>query len=580
MNVLLKMKTGLKKLFLAVSRYELTTVFLLLMAFFIADSIETDNDNTKLIFAMVFGAFAGMMGNSIRERFIKNKFYFYLMDLVIVAITVLYYTSFNIFSEGNLILLVKTSVFSFAFFLIFMLAPVYKREFYFNKSFLIVFKSFFNSFLYALVMFLGMTLIYRALDLLLITIDEKVFMHTANIIFVLFMPLYFLSRIPEYKSVEIKTINEDIIKASKYPDFLRVLLSYIIIPLSAVYTLILVIYILSNIGGDFFSNNLLEPLLVSYSIAVILIYLLSFDLDNKVVNLYKKIMPKLMIPIIICQIAASVLLIFDKGVTHGRYYVILFGITAMLSGIVMSFKTKKDNNYIGLLFIIAAIISVIPPIDAFLVSKNNQINNLREILVKNDMIKNDEIIKKDNISNEDKKKIILFSEYIYDMEYAKDVEFLPERFNYYSDFEKVFGFNQYDGVIKDMENIFAFYNMDELLDIEGYDYIIKININPENKDITIDDLNINGKKLLLKVEDSSLNIYEDNKKIADFNLDNVIDKLSKTDISKEMLSKENAEFNIKAEDFNFKIILQEFNLNRSDGFENLYMSFYLFIDKK
>ena len=59
------------------------------------------------------------------------------------------------------------------------------------------------------------------------------------------------------------------LEAAKCPKFFEILISYIIIPLIAVFTIILLVYIIKNIGGEFWSDNLLEPMIVSYSIFVI-----------------------------------------------------------------------------------------------------------------------------------------------------------------------------------------------------------------------------------------------------------------------------------------------------------------------
>ncbi len=69
-------------------------------------------------------------------------------------------------------------------------------------------------------------------------------------------------------------------KLFKAPVFLETLLSYIIIPLTVIFTFILFIYIGLNIRGDFWTENLFEPMLVSYSIIGISVLLLSVSFEN------------------------------------------------------------------------------------------------------------------------------------------------------------------------------------------------------------------------------------------------------------------------------------------------------------
>src|SRR5699024_8973879 len=161
---------------------------------------------------------------------------------------------------------------------------------------------------------------------------------------------------------------------------------YIIIPLTMVYTVILLIYVLLNITGDFWKDNLLEPMLISYAVIVILVFFLASSLDNMLVTLFKNIFPKILIlivlfltiaylfknifpiiliPIVLFQTIASFLKIEDTGVTYGRYYVIMFGLFALISGVVFSFFSMKKHGWIALSLIIFAIISITPPVDSF-----------------------------------------------------------------------------------------------------------------------------------------------------------------------------------------------------------------------
>ncbi len=72
-----------------------------------------------------------------------------------------------------------------------------------------VFKSIFQSLLYSVVIFAGLSLIVFAIDLLIYELDPKTYAHIANIVFVLFAPIYFLSLIPVYPGKkETGVINE------------------------------------------------------------------------------------------------------------------------------------------------------------------------------------------------------------------------------------------------------------------------------------------------------------------------------------------------------------------------------------
>ena len=180
---------------------------------------------------------------------------------------------------------------------------------------------------------------------------------------------------------------------------------------------------------------MLEWLLVSYAIIVIIVYILACNLENKFALLFRKIFPKILVPIVVFQTIASFLKIQEMGVTHGRYYVILFGIFATIAGLIFSFMKPKHNGLIAIALLVLSAISIIPPIDAFTVSKNNQISFLEQKLTENDMLENNEIVPKADVAQKDKIVITKVVTYIDNMGYTKEVAYLPSNFSAYRDFQ-------------------------------------------------------------------------------------------------------------------------------------------------
>jgi uncharacterized membrane protein (DUF2068 family) len=80
------------------------------------------------------------------------------------------------------------------------------------------------------------------------------------------------------------------------------------------------------------------------------------------------IFPKVLLVIVAFQLFASIRMIDSKGLNHNRYFVILFALFALASGVVMSFSTYKKSNLIGGFLVGVLLIAMIPPIDAFTVS--------------------------------------------------------------------------------------------------------------------------------------------------------------------------------------------------------------------
>lgn len=349
-----------------------------------------------------------------------------------------------------------------------------------------VFKGFFTVAFYAGVMFLGIALILGAIDMLIADIDGEVYRHALTWIAFLYAPIHFLSLIPIYPAFSHSHNNEkeDMVignneelaqrlnKAIEPTKFLEGLISFIIIPITAIFTVILLLYIVINITGDFWKDNLLESLLVTYSITVITVYLLASVIKNKVAIYFRKIFPKVLVPVVLFQTISSILKIGELGITAGRYYVILFGIFATISAIIFTFRPNHKTNIIAPILIICSLISIIPPADAFFVSKKNQIGRLTKVLKENDMLVDDKLIPNAELPYEDRQIIINTIQYLSSMGYTKDINFL-KNYSQSHNFEETFGFPQYGSGIKDPVITRLYMPEGTPIEVSGYDLFLE-----------------------------------------------------------------------------------------------------------
>ncbi len=467
-----RIKLSMEGLIQAIKRYPVTSLFLILAAVVNGFSIQRSgfDQYDRLLAACIIGALLGLAVQSIYERFFTDKTKRWLLAAGAVIITGLYYLTLLRSPDFSLIISVRTTVLVFALIVGFIWIPTIQSRFHLDQSFLIVFKGAFTSLFFGAVIMLGVSLIIAATDQLLFDVGYRTYPHGANIIFVLFAPMYFLSLVPNYNAAP--GVVEERLQWSR---FLEVLVAYIIIPLVTVFTVILVLYIVTNIGDQFWTDNLLEPMLVTYSITVIFVYVLSGTLENKAAYQFHRIFPKVLVPIVLFQTVASALKIQEEGLTHGRYFVILYGIFAIISGVLFSIYKGKKNGMVALLLIVFSIISIMPPVDAFGVSRRSQINQLESALVDNGMLMDGEIQRAGEISEEAQRIISSTTAYIYRMNYTEDISWIPENFDYYSDFEQVFGFTPsglrgpIDGPVYR-----SFYRNQEVpMEIGNFDYMIQ-----------------------------------------------------------------------------------------------------------
>ena len=579
-----KLQNALKGLTNAITRFPLTTLFLIGAVVVNAIDIHGGGDYSKYLLTLIVGAILGAVAQVIFERFYQGNYSRLILNGGAALLTVGYYLIIMPLPELSIEISIRTWVALFALLIAFIWIPSIKSKASFNESFMVAFKGFFISLFFAGIIFAGTSIIMAATNELLFEVDSDAYSHAANIIFILFAPVYFLSLIPVYygktdedQTLESMELKEDKIdRMANCPKYLEILISYIIIPLTAVFTLILGVYIVINVGSDFWTDNLLEPMIVSYSITVILVYILASRLENKFAEMFRKIFPKVLVPIVIFQVIASVMKIGDTGMTHTRYFVIVFGLFAIASGIIFSVLPVRKNGLIAIILIVISVISIVPPVDAFTVSRNNQIGIIRGTLIKNNMLDGDRIKPNTNISSADREKIVEALNYLERLDYTNRVPFLPAGFNYYSDFEKVFGFNQYE---PQGESKFVYLRLIDqaMLDIEGYEVLaetaVSISRNIENDEV-IGTINKAGKSFALKKvtvsEDCIISLFEGNEQeLLSFSTKEIFEKFNDSDSSvKDTISLEEATFTKENENASITVVIKTLNMETSP--DNLY----------
>lgn len=435
----------------AYTRYPLTMLLFIVLSILNAFQIVSEiSGYERYVHGLLVGILLTMVASHINERFIEDSKQRWVILTASIILAVLYYLILPKNNPAYLMYEVRTAVLVFALFIAFIWIPSLKNNItHFYQYFLAAFKYGFTTLLYGLILTLGFQAIISSIDILLFSVDYDYMIHASNIIWFIFVPSYFLSLVPPTDSYsQANEASQDITtenlvketEAFEVTKFLKILINYIVIPLIGVYTLILLAYILLNIRSEFWTDNLLEPMLISYTIIIILVYLVASNLSDPIANYFRQIFPKIMIPIVVFQTIASVLKIQEMGITHGRYYVILFGIFALIAGLIFSFLAKEKAGLIVPFLVVLAAISVVPPVDAFTVAKNSQKNLLTTTLEENEMLQNNQVQKNPMINQKDKEKITISTDYLYYMEYIDEVAFLPEDFEIYDDFEDVFGF--------------------------------------------------------------------------------------------------------------------------------------------
>ena len=466
-----------------VVRYPLTAGFLLAAAVLIAISVAGDAELLRFILSCAVGAVSAAAAQSAFERFFTGRKWRAALYAAAIIVAALFFALISRAPDNGVEMPVRAAVAVFALWIAYIWLAVVRSRYSFAGSFLAAFKALFQSLFFTGIIFLGVVLIIAAIDSLITPVDEKAYAHSANIIFMLIAPLLFLSLIPVYpgrKKDFDGTEGEEkralIDKRTGCPKFLEVLLSYIIIPLVAIFTVVLLIYIALNIGGSFWTDNLLEPMLISYAITVIGVTLLTMGLNNRFASLFRLIFPKALIPIALFQTIASVRLMTETGLTHGRYFVVLFGLFAVIAGILLSVAPARRSGTVAVVLLILSALSLIPPTDAFTLSRTSQLMTLESVLRDNGMLTESGIVPNGSIPDSGKTKIASAVRYLAETDALGAASWLPPGFNGYDDtqFFEVFGFHLYQPAQPEYRYVNVYFTLNGLIPIAGYDAVTEL----------------------------------------------------------------------------------------------------------
>lgn len=468
----------IRGLYTAVSRFPLTVICLIcatvLLCYMISLHKQPDLIIQKLMFTFLLGSFLGVTAQFSCERFERLAKLRILVYGLSALLTAGYYLILLPAPSISFEVQIRTAVAVFAMFCAFIWVPSCKGKYDFNKIALINFKSAFTAVLYSGVLAAGCSAIIAAIDTLLFKLDSDTYGYMMAIVWVLFAPIYYLSLLPRFNSQD-ETDRKFAEQSGQYPAFLEILISYIAIPLVAAYTLVLAAYFIKILVTFKWPSGQLGVMVLAYSAAGLIIYILASHLENRCSAWYRLIFPKVLIPVVVMQLVSVAIRLNAYGITESRYYVTIFGIFSLICGILLSFKPVSKNGIIALLAAGIAIFSVIPPVDAFTVSRVSQITRLEGMLTKEGMLADGKISPKKDVSatlRTESTNILSYLEY---RNYIKYVKWLPADFKTGVDMKSTFGFEPaYPENLS--KNFFATIDMQKPFSISGYDMCVNTNL--------------------------------------------------------------------------------------------------------
>ncbi|HAG12214.1 MAG TPA: DUF4153 domain-containing protein [Desulfotomaculum sp.] len=522
----------------------------------------------KLMFTFLLGAFLSVVAQFSCERFERLR----KMRLPVYFISALlilgYYLIISPAPSISFSVKIRTVVAVFAMFCAFIWLPSLKDKADFNNIALIHFKAAFTSVLYAAVLSAGCTSIIAAIDILLFKVNQNAYPITLCIIWIFFADLYYLSLLPRFNSeseADLKYAEH----AAIYPRLLEILISYIVIPLIAVYSIVLTAYFIKILVTLKWPAGQLGPMILAYSAVGLITFILSNQLKNKFTLVFRLVFPKALILMVIMQLISVVIRVNAYGITESRYYVILFGMLSLACGILFSFKPAAKNGFIALLAAGLAILSVIPPVDAFTVSRCSQIARLENMLRSEGVLSKDgKIIPKSAVPVKTRLESTRILDYLETRNYLKYINWLPADFKI-KEMKDTFGF---DAAYEDWSEKYFGASLDtqKPIEISGYDIFIHVQSYTMMDDSTYSPYNFqvrnNKYKLIIKrISPQEVNVSVNNSEGIElvssglYSLASALPKVNNT--PKGSLSPELMTLDVQNNGYKLRIILLEVNIN-------------------
>ncbi len=377
-----------------------------------------------------------------------------------------------------------------------------------------IFNGAFTTGIYAAVLYAGISIIMFTISTLFsVNIAGKFYFYSFILVSLIFAVALFLSKLPQY--------NDDT-SGFRYPDSLKILLTFIVIPLISVYTFILYAYFARILFSGEWPQGLVSHLVLWYStVSVGVIFLLTpVQAQHQISSLFRKWFPILIIPVLGMMFASIGLRIRQYGFTENRYLIVILGLWVTSVMIYLAVKKSQRNILIPISLAIVVFISMFGPMSSFAVSIRSQNNRLENVLAQYEMIENGDIQPNPEIPLAAKKEISSILGYFDTMHTLNDVAILPNDFTLVN-MPSVFGFEYVPEYDIPMNNYF-YYHSDiskSGLRISDYDYYFSVNpwiTNPEP---------IDGFEVDLRLEEARILVARDDENVLDIDLEPIVQEL-------------------------------------------------------
>jgi hypothetical protein len=386
-------------------------------------------------------------------------------------------------------------------------------------------------------------------------ISSKLYFDIFLVVAGIFSLGYFLSGIPGQR---------DEIQPDSYPKVLRILLQSIVMPLTAAYSAILYAYFIKILATWNWPAGIVSNLVLWFSIICAAVIFLIYGLKerNKWTQLYMRWMPILLLPLMAMMFVSIGIRISEYGVTENRYYVVAAGIWTTAYMLYLNLRRSPRNIVLPASLALIALLAVVGPISSFSISKWSQNARFEKVLLKNGMLRGNEVVKPVKaLTDKDKNDIAGIVQYFAGNHELKDITLLPDQFSLEKS-EDTFGFDIYaqNDPINRNTGYFNHYLSEEghVFDIREYDFYLEFPYFKQTK-ITSEQANL---AIIYSSSDRKLEISREGKVLYSGKPDEIAVEIHKANQGIEALSQDKMSY--KVDNASLRLLFVFRNINGSE----------------
>jgi hypothetical protein len=270
----------------------------------------------------------------------------------------------------------------------------------YNKA---LFIRFLTAALYSAVLFAGLSIALLAIDHLLgIKVAEETYARLWFVISFLFNTWVFLAGVPD----DLSELNQH----TDYPGGLRVFSQFVLVPIVAIYLLILTVYLGKVIATRTWPSGWIGYLVSSVAATGILSWLLIRPLEDREgytwVRVYTRGFFIAMMPAIVMVWLAIWKRVQQYGITERRYFMVVLSLWLGAIAIYYARRGSRSIRVIPASLAAVALLSYAGPWGAYSVSQSSQVRRLERLLSRNGLLVNGRARAAARpVSSEDRKEI-------------------------------------------------------------------------------------------------------------------------------------------------------------------------------